>query len=147
MTPEQKEYLQVQERQTIALEKIAEILEQSALLVREAQSPPRPAPNYRAVLEEFNNYDWLSIGAEIEMTDKYGVASVIWNGDCAPRTGKANRYKRLSPQNSYGAVIFYSRCIGKDKQGNNQYERLITFEPLENLEAEPISRKAEHIIK
>ena len=130
MTPEQyNQWLQIQERQAVALEKIAQLLEQSL---------PRPAPNYKAILEQFHDYDWSSIGAEVELTDKYGVASVIWKG---------HRYKRRSPSNAYGVTIFFSRCIGKNEDGSNKYERLITFEPLKNLEVEPISRKAEDIIR
>ena len=49
--------------------------------------------------------------------------------------------------NAYGAVIFFSRCIGKAEDGSNQYERLITFEPLSELKVEPISRKAEQVIQ
>ena len=59
----------------------------------------------------------------------------------------SDRYKRRSPSNSYGAVIYFSRAVGKDEKGNTQYERLITFEPFANLTVEPISRKAEAITK
>ncbi|MEM8829500.1 MAG: single-stranded DNA-binding protein [Cyanobacteria bacterium P01_G01_bin.19] len=131
MTPEQaKHYLHLQERQAIALETIAQLLKQSL--------PRPPAPNYEATLENFPTYDWQAIGAKVELTDNYGVASVIWNGE---------RYSRRSPNNSYGAVIFFSRCVGKSAEGKNLYERLITFKPLKDLEVEPISRKAEQIIK
>lgn len=117
-------------RKAIALEKIAQLLEQS--------QPRRPAPNHKAILENFYSFDWKSIDAEVEIADKYGVASVIWQGE---------RYKRRSPDNAYGAVIFFSRCIGKKEDGTNDYERLITFEPLAELKIEPISRKAESVIK
>jgi len=86
----------------------------------ERSLPRQPAPNYRAIL------------------DQSGVATVIWQGD---------RYKRRSPNNSYGAVIYFSRSIGKDERGNTQYERLITFEPFAEIKVEPISRKAEAVIK
>ena len=130
MNSEQFEsWLAIQTRQAEALEKIAQLLEKSL--------PRQPAPNYKAVLEKFNEFDWSSINAEVELTDQFGVASVIWQGD---------RYKRRSPSNSYGAVIYFSRCVGKDEKGENQYERLITFEPFEKLTVEPISRKAETLI-
>lgn len=97
------------QRSAIALEKIAELLGRSL--------PRLAAPNYKGILEQWHEYDWSAIGAEIEVTDNYGVASVIWQGD---------RYKRRSPDNVYGAVIFFSRCVGKAEDGSNQYERLIT---------------------
>ena len=131
MNSEQFEtWLAIQTRQAEALEKIAQLIERSL--------PRQPAPNYRAILEQFHEFDWSSINAQVEWKDQYGVASVIWQGD---------RYKRRSPSNSYGAVIYFSSCVGKDEQGNNQYERLITFEPFANLTVEPISRKAEELMK
>ena len=131
MNPEQfQQWIEIQERQAIALEKIAQLIERSL--------PRQPAPNYRAVLEKFSEFDWSSINAQVELTDQFGVATVIWQGD---------RYKRRSPNNSYGAVIYFSRSVGKDERGNTQYERLITFEPFANLTVEPISRKAEVVIK
>jgi hypothetical protein len=118
-----------EQRTAIALEKIAQILEQSR---------PRSAPpNYQALLETWHDYDWSKISAEIELTDNFGVASVIWQGE---------RYKRRSPSNAYDTAIFFSRCVGKDHDGKNQYERLITFKPFTALNVEPISRKAENII-
>jgi DdrB-like protein len=116
-------------RTAIALEKIAQILEESR--------PRSSAPNYQALLENWHHYDWEKIGAEIELTDNYGVASVIWQGD---------RFKRRSPSNAYDTAIFFSRCVGKSEDGTNQYERLITFKPFADLKVEPISRKAENII-
>ena len=131
MTPEQfQQWIEVQTRQTEALEKIAQLIERSL--------PRQPAPNYKAILEQFHQFDWSSINAHVELKDQFGVASVSWQGD---------RYKRRSPSNSYGAVIYFSRAVGKDEKGNTQYERLITFEPFSELTVEPISRKAEAIAK
>ena len=130
MTPEQfQQWIEVQKLQAIALEKIAQLIERSL--------PRQPAPNYKAILEQFHQFDWSSINAHVEWKDQFGVASVIWQGD---------RYKRRSPSNSYGAVIYFSRAVGKDERGNTQYERLITFEPFADLTVEPISRKAESVI-
>jgi len=131
MNPEQfQQWIHFQEQQAIALEKMIQLLERSL--------PRQPAPNYRAILENFHEFDWSSINAQVEITDQSGVATVIWQGD---------RYKRRSPNNSYGAVIYFSRSIGKDERGNTQYERLITFEPFAEIKVEPISRKAEAVIK
>ena len=77
-----------------SLEKIAQLLARSL--------PRQPAPNYRAILEQFHEFDWSSINAHVEWKDKDGVASVIWQGD---------RYKRRSPSNGYGAVIYFSRAV------------------------------------
>ena len=62
MTPEQTDkWLKIEERQAVALEHIAQLLEQVL---------PRSAPNHRAILENFNNYDWSSINAEIEKQNR-----------------------------------------------------------------------------
>lgn len=113
-----------QERTAIALESIVSLLGQNL--------PRQPAPNYKAVLQNFKNFDWAAINAEVELADSFGVSSVIWQGD---------RYKRRSPDNAYGAVIFFSRCVGIEADGKKKYERLITFEPIEDIKVEPISRK------
>lgn len=120
----------ISERQALALEKIALLLER--------QLPRQPAPNYEATLEEFLRFKWATIGARVENRDKYGATIVS-------RDGKI--YQRRSPDNAYGAVIYFSRCIGKDENGNNEYERLITFKPAKSYEVQPISRKAEDLIK
>ena len=125
-----QQWIKLQERQAIALEKIAQLLERSL--------PRQPAPNHRAILEKFHEFDWSSINAQVEITDQFGVATVIWQGD---------RYKRRSPENKYGPVIYFSRAVSKDERRNTQYERLITFEPFTDLTVEPISRKAEELTK
>lgn len=98
---------------------------------------PASAPDYRFSLEDFPTFDWASIGAKIEATDRYGVAVVSWSG---------HRYKRRSPENSYGASIYFSRCIGKDDQGKNLYERLIKFEEKKLDGVRPVSREIESYI-
>ena len=68
-----QQWINLQERQAIALEKIAQLIERSL--------PRQPAPNYRAILENFHEYDWSSINAQVEITDQSGVATVIWQGE------------------------------------------------------------------
>ncbi len=127
MTNEQfQQWLQIQEKQLTALEKIAAALEML--------TPEKSTPNYRYDLKKFPTFDWSSIHAEVERKDRYGAATVIWQG---------KRYVRRSPENGFGAAIFFTRCIGKSENGHNQYERLITFEALNNLQVRPISREAE----
>lgn len=125
-----EQWMAIQERQAASLEKIAQYVQQ--------QLPRQPAPNYQALLEKFQHFDWTSIGATVEMNDSYGAAVVNWNG---------NLYQRRSPDNAYGAVIYFSRCIGKGEDGNNEYERLITFKPVKEINVNPISRKAEGLIR
>ena len=125
-----EQWMALVERPTVALEKIAQLLQQ--------QLPRQPAPDYQAILEKFKYFNWSSIGATVEMKDPYGASLVKWNGKL---------YQRRSPDNAYGAVIYFSRCIGKGENGTNEYERLITFKPAKNIEVQPISRKAEGLIK
>ncbi len=126
----QEKITMFEKRSAIALEAIVDLLEKNL--------PRQPAPNYKAFLQNFKNFDWKSINAEVELADNFGVSSVIWQGD---------RYKRRSPDNAYGAVIFFSRCVGHDSDGKKKYERLITFEPIEEIKVEPISRKVEAALK
>ena len=124
------QWIAIQERQAVALEKIARLLQQ--------QLPRPPAPEYEAILENFPNFNWASMGAECVQRDNYGVSVVCWRG---------NLYQRRSPENAYGTAIYFSRGIGKDEQGRNLYERLITFKPASSINVRPISRDAEAYIK
>jgi len=94
--------------------------------------PERPAPNYLACLEKFKDYSWENIQAEIETVDEFGVATVLWRG---------RRFKRRSPSNKYGAVIYFSRAIDKEN-----YERLITFQPASEIKVEPVSKTVEQLL-
>ena len=72
MTPEQTNiWLEIQNRQMQALEKIADTLDRLA---------PTTAPNYQRSLEEFRSFAWESINATIERFDQYGAAIVNWRG-------------------------------------------------------------------
>jgi hypothetical protein len=123
-------FCKIQERQVAALERIA--------IALEAMKPEKPAPNYRQDLKNFATFDWSKIEAQVEKTDQYGVAVVLWNGQ---------RYLRRSPENAFGAAIFFTRCIGKDETGKNKYERLITFESKGDIAVRPISREAESLLR
>lgn len=100
------------------IERLIGVVERIARAL-EASNPEPPAPNYKADIKEYPDYQWDAIGAEIEQVDRYGAATVLWRG---------KRFVRRSPENSYGAVVFFSRCVGKDESGKDKYERLITFE-------------------
>ena len=116
--------LDLQLRQTIALEKIASAL---------TRLVPDIAPNYQFPLESFKTFDWSIIDAEVVKFDQYSAAIVRWNG---------KEFLRRSPSNKYGAAVWFSRCTGKNDDGSNQYEKLITFKPTSDRNVEPISEKA-----
>ncbi len=118
------------------LQTIAESLQEMELHLRQLAISSNPAPNYQRPLSEYANFDWSSIGATVLTRDKDGVTAVEWNGQV---------FKRRAPNNKYDAAIFFSRCLGKDSAGNNQYARLIKFTP--SAEAEPISDKAKKAIR
>jgi hypothetical protein len=122
-------WLNIQQRQAAALERIA--------IALEALQPEKPAPNYKQDLKNFATFDWGKIGTQVEKRDQYGAATVLWNGQ---------RYVRRSPENAFGAAIFFTRCIGKDTEGKNKYERLITFEAARDIQVRPISREAESLL-
>ncbi|ARV57992.1 hypothetical protein BZZ01_04480 [Nostocales cyanobacterium HT-58-2] len=126
MTPQQIElWLEIQHRQMLALEKIADTLERLA--------PTNvPAPNYQYPLESFTRFNWESIGATVVTNDQYGAAVVSWRG---------KQFIRRSPSNKFGEAIWFSRCIGKDDSGENRYERLVTFKPISKVEVDPIPEK------
>jgi hypothetical protein len=90
---------------------------------------PQFAPNYQKNLQHFETFDWASISATVEQRDRDGVAVVTWRG---------SQYLRRSAQNKFRPAIWFSRAIGKDEQGENQYERLITFK---DAEVEPLPEK------
>ena len=113
------------------------LLERVAKSLEEAEAR-KEAPNYQLHLEEFATFNWASIGAVVERVDEQGAAIVDWKG---------KRFIRRSPTNKFGAVIFFSRCIGKDEQDKNKYERLCTFKSLDQVEVEPISNKATKLIR
>ncbi len=114
-------YLQLQQRIIESLSRIAIALEQMI---------PQAAPNYQFALKDFASFDWASIGAVVVQFDSDGATAVTW---------KNHTYLRRSPSNKFGAAIWFSRCTGKDERGENQYEKLITFKPLS--EVEPLSAR------
>jgi len=122
MTPDQFEILiQLLHQHTILLERIAIATEQNT-----------SAPNYTVSLEKYHQFDWASIGAVIEQTDIDGVAAVIWQN---------KRYTRRSATNKFQPAIWFSRAIGKNDQGETQYERLITFKAMPQPEPLPAKVK------
>lgn len=121
--------LEIQHRQMVALEKIADALERLA-------PTSTSAPNYQYPLESFASFDWESIGATVERRDRDGAAIVTWRG---------NRFVRRAPSNKFGEAIWFSRCVGKDDNGENKYERLCTFKPVSKVEVEPVPEKVQKL--
>lgn len=83
-----------------------------------AESNMTTNPAYQRRLEQYLDYDWSELDAIVLETDEDGVAAVEWRG---------LRYTRRSPQNKYGAAIWFSRAAGKDEDGTVHYDRLVTF--------------------
>jgi len=94
------------------------------------------APNLERSLKDYAEFDWSAIQAQVVERDRYGPAIVEWNG---------RQFKRRSPENKFGAAIWFSRALGKDGD-KVQYERLITFRPADSEGIEPISRQAERYL-
>ena len=112
---------------------LLKILHQTERIAIALESQDTKPPQWCKPIKEFKDFDWKSIGATVIKSDRDGVAVVEW---------KSREYIRRSPENKFGAAIYFSRSIGKDQAtGKANYERLITFKELAS--AEPISRKAE----
>jgi hypothetical protein len=131
MTPEERHlWLQIQQRQMLALEKISAQLERMAIALDRLS--PRTAPNYQFPLESFRGFDWSAIGATVDKSDQHGAAVVSWNGQ---------QYTRRSPSNKFDPAVWFSRCVGKGDDDKNVYERLVTFKPLSKTEVDPLPEK------
>ena len=115
----------------IALEHQTKLLERIAAEVEDGN---RVTPNYQTGINGFHSFDWSAIGAEIEQIDEDGVAAVTWRN---------NIYLRRSGQNKFEPAIWFSRCIGRNAEGVNLYEKLITFKKM--AEAEPLPRRVAEI--
>lgn len=121
MTPQDfQTYLALQQRVIECMTRIAIALEQMI--------PLKEAPNYQLALKDYSTFDWASIGAVVADYDSDGATAIVWN---------KNVYLRRSPTNKFDAAIWFSRCVGKDAQGANIYERLCTFKALIDVEPLP----------
>jgi len=90
------------ERNTIALERIADLLEQQPLQGNAPNFSDQPVPienlvlNLSANIEEFKGFNWVKIGAKVVQVDQYGVSIVSYGG---------RQYKRRSPDNACTPAI------------------------------------------
>src|SRR5215471_2036710 len=117
------------------LRKIAASLQGVEAHLRQMAISSNPAPNYQRPLSEYPTFDWPSIGATILNRDGDGATAVELNGQV---------FIRRSPDNAFGAAIWFNRSVGKDSDGKNKYVRLITFKP--PSESGPIGAKAKRAI-
>jgi hypothetical protein len=106
--------IEVQNRTAVALEAIA-------------QATAPAAPNYRHPFEQYSNFDWSCINAQVLAQDQYGATAVSWNG---------YTWKRRSWPTKYGLVIGFSRADGMGEDGVN-WLTLITFKKMTAVEALP----------
>lgn len=104
----------------------------------EGLAPQAGAPDIIADLAEYKNYDWDQIGAEVKASDKFGPTRVSYRGKV---------YTRRAPVNKFGPALWFSRCSGKNGDGENKYERLIMFKDLDEIDPDPLSNKLVAIIK
>lgn len=118
-----KLHLELMRRITTALEQLA-------------GSSSAKAPNYMLPLDAWGSFDWASIGAVVTASDATGPTTISWRNQ---------QYIRRSPVNKFSPAIFFSRCVGKDERGENQYERLITFKPLP--QAEPVPERVSRLVR
>lgn len=116
---------------------IAPAIERLAAAV-EGLAPEAGAPDILADLAEYKGFNWAEIGAEVKSSDKFGPTRVSYRGKI---------YTRRSPVNKFEPVIWFSRCSGKNGDGENKYERLIMFKDLEKFDPDPLSQKLVDIIK
>ena len=119
------------ERIAIASERTVEALDQMV-------SSNTDAPSYQRPLETFASFNWESINATVERSDQYGAAIVSWRG---------LQFVRRSPSNKFGEAIWFSRCTGKGEDGENKYERLITFKAVSRVEVEPVPEKVSRLMQ
>jgi DdrB-like protein len=113
------------------MQAISNSLDEIESHLRQIAISNNPAPNYQRQLSEYPTFDWTSINATVLGEDGDGATTVEWAGQV---------FTRRSPSNRYGEAIWFSRCVGKDLDGNNKYVRLITFKA--PAEASPIPEKA-----
>jgi hypothetical protein len=114
---------------------ISNSLEEIESHLRQIAISNNPAPNYQRPLSEYPTFDWTSINATVLGEDSDGATSVEWSGQV---------FTRRSPSNRFSDAIWFSRCVGKDLDGNNKYVRLISFK--NPAEAAPIAPKARRSI-
>jgi len=102
------------------INRIADALEQANLLAKQSM-PDRPAPKLWRKLEDYASFDWSSIGAMVEATDKHGATEVSWSGRVFTR-------RRSAEDDDKGEDIRFTRVAsGTVAEKNIRWETLIKF--------------------
>jgi hypothetical protein len=94
----------------LALESIADSLRVLAGANQKGARHTRP-------LAQFKTFDWSTIGAAVDKSDRYGTAVVTCNGQIYTRKSKPE----------FGDDVWFSRSLGKGEDGRSQYDVLIKF--------------------
>ena len=111
MTPEQTDlWLEIQHRQMLALESIAASLQTMAGAQQKGARHTRP-------IAQFKTFDWSTINAAVDKSDRYGAAVVTCGGQIYTRKSKPE----------FGDDVWFSRSLGKGEDGRSQYDVLIKF--------------------
>ena len=115
-----------------------QLLSELIVTLRELKPQAPPSLNMQFPIEEFADFDWAQIGARVVKYDDDGPTVVERDG---------HQYRRRSPQNKFAPAVWFSRCTGKDDQGNaNAYEKLVSFVEIKDDQVDPISAKAKQAI-
>lgn len=112
---------------------LAEINESLKTIAR-AHKPP--APNWKRPLKDYGLAFFQAKGIKIIEQDEHGPTLVSFDDEL---------YTRRVPSNQkYGMAVWFSRAVGKDEDGENQYETLVRFkdftpaEPMDNKTAKAV---------
>jgi hypothetical protein len=111
MTLEQTDlWLEIEHRKMLALESIASSLQSMAGAQQKGARHTRP-------IEQFKTFNWSTINAMVDKSDRYGAAVVHCNGHIYTRKSKPE----------FGDDVWFSRSLGKSEDGRSQYDVLIKF--------------------
>lgn len=116
--------IEIQRKQLQVLERLSEMVIQQVPLPCSAAM----TPHYYYPLDDFKSFDWESIGAKVEQIDSSGPSVISWWG---------RQFVKRTLANKFGESIWFSRCVGVGADGQNQYERIITFGN-QTVAAEPL---------
>jgi hypothetical protein len=108
--------------------------------LRRMEAANNPSPEYRVPIEQYPEFNWTKLGARVVAQDEWGATIVSWNG---------KQFKRRSPDNKYGACIWFSRVLRKaesvekatESSSDRDYAILIRFETVDT-QVDPLGDKA-----
>jgi len=75
-------------------------------------------------IQDYDGFDFATIGAEVVDSDQYGATQILYRGKI---------YKRRSGKEDYGVAVWFSRSLG-----SNQWETAIKFVPV--TESKPLGK-------